>query len=686
MEKANHDLEVIQTKMAVKGYSDELHIQELEASNNLVHVLNMQRTHWKEKSRMQWVPYGDPNTKIFHNYAKIRASTNKLSHLKVDGNLKVDHDVISEHIVSYFNGLYAGASDCVQNDFISNHVEACVSAVENSSLTAMPDMQEVRDAVFSMNANGAPGPDGFGGIFFTSFWDIVGEDVLKSFQFFFEHGWLVPNANPNHIVLLPKEPGDDVIEKFRPIALGNFHFNIIGTILATRLSPIATRIISPQQRAFLKGRNIFECISLTSEAINLLDYKCYGGNVALKFDIRKAFDTLDWDFLLQTLSAFGLCSKFVGWIRNILQSARLSVVVNDKAMGYFGCTIGVHQGDPLSPILFCLAEDILSRGVTRHLAQALIHTISSPRGTVAPSHILYADDIMVFCKGTSRDIGNLMKLFKDYGACSGQIISTSKCTLFVSKHIITRASPIAANYGIPMGTFPFRYLGVPIFRGKPRKRNIQSITERIKLNFSTWKGKSLSMMGRVELVQSVIVSSSLYSFHVYEWPKACIHTLESWMRNFIWSGDISIVKHTTVGWEKHCLPVAEGGLNIKPLVSLNHAALMKTTWKIMTGQAYWCSFIKTRLSGHSYKKSSILPGIRRQWDRIKQDIFWLVSNGTKIDFWRDNWCGTLGSSIGDFLELDVTQIENKLADFIVDSNWQIPGYMPELQGLIQQHI
>ncbi|RZC55482.1 hypothetical protein C5167_014343 [Papaver somniferum] len=496
-------------RIADEGHSDELHFVEVEASNKLVDALKIQKDFWRSKSRLNWVKGSDACTKFFHTYAEIRAATNKLTHLKADGDILVSHD---------------------------ENIQKSVSQDDNNYLTAMPDMFEIKVVVDDMNANGSPGSDGFSGIFFTSFWDIIGTDVINSVQCFFQNGWLIPNANPSLVIIIPKEPGADVIENFRPISLGNLHFKIIVKILANHLSPIASRIISPQQRAFLKDKSIFNCIGITSEAINVLDYKTFGGNLSLKFYIRKAFDTLNWEFLLQS-----------------------------KAMGYFGCTRGVHQGDPLSPILFCLAKDVLSS------------TISN-----------------AFEKGTKRDVQALMNIFEEYGHNSGQFISAAKCTIYSSK---------------------------------PKNSHLNKIMDIIKLKFTAWKGKSLSMMGRVELVQTVIARFGLYSFHVYKWPISCIKTLEKWIRNFVWSGDINTTHHNSVALDKVCLPENEGGLGIKSMKSLNDAALMKIIWKTMTE-----------------------------------------------------------NSVFEYLELDNSNLHNSVAEFIIEVGWYLPSYMPELEGHVQQLI
>lgn len=144
-----------------------------------------------------------------------------------------------------------------------------------------------------MNSDSAPGPDGFGAFFLQRFWNIVSQDVVDVVWQFFTHGWILQNFNSNLVVLIPKVPAADKIELFRPIALANFKFKIITKVLADRLAKIAPSIISPHQRGFIQGRQIGDCVCLASEAINLLSKRSFGGNLALKTDIRKAFDTVD---------------------------------------------------------------------------------------------------------------------------------------------------------------------------------------------------------------------------------------------------------------------------------------------------------------------------------------------------------------------------------------------------------
>ncbi|XP_019433073.1 PREDICTED: uncharacterized protein LOC109339968 [Lupinus angustifolius] len=164
---------------------------------------------------------------------------------------------------------------------------------ENAMLISIPTSEEIKSVVFSINGEGAPGPDCFGGCFYQQFWEIVSKDVCNSVTQFFLHGWVMPNMNSNSIILILKPSNAERIEDYRPIALANFQFKIITKVLADRLASIAARIFSPNQRGFIKDRNIKDCICIASEAINLLEHKTFGGNLAIKLDITKAFDTMD---------------------------------------------------------------------------------------------------------------------------------------------------------------------------------------------------------------------------------------------------------------------------------------------------------------------------------------------------------------------------------------------------------
>ncbi|MCI11700.1 RNA-directed DNA polymerase (Reverse transcriptase), partial [Trifolium medium] len=236
--------------------------------------------------------------------------------------------------------------------------------------------------------------------------------------------------------------------------MANFKFKIISKILADRLAQILPNIISKEQRGFIKGRQIRDCICLTSEAINMLHKKSFGGNLTVKIDIAKAFDTIDWQLLLKVLKAFGFSPVFCSWIHTILNSAKLSISINGKQEGYFDCARGVRQGDPLSP-LFCLAEEVLSRGLLKLVEDGQLKLINGTRTSHIPSHILYADDIMLFCKGTSSNIQILSDFFVRYAQNSGQVRNPQKSTIFGGSISHTRLSHIANQLNFNIATLPF---------------------------------------------------------------------------------------------------------------------------------------------------------------------------------------------------------------------------------------
>jgi len=587
---------------------------------------------------------------------------------------------MEEHVVSYFQNIFGGNNNCVNNGLVATVIPSLVTEEDNARLAAMPLFDEIKDTVFSMNADGAPEPDGFGGHFYQHFWDIVSVDVVSSVQELFYTGVLIPNINSNILVLIPKVPGAATMGDFRPIALANFQFKIVTKILADRLALICMRIISLEQRGFVRDRKISDCIIMASVVINVLKNKQFGGSMAIKVDIRKSFDTFDWNFLIEVLKCFGFSTLFCDWILSILRSPTLSILLNGNAVGYFPCTRGVRQGDPLSPLLFCLAEDVLSRALERERVSKNLQPMSYCRGILLPTHILYADDVFICCVGTRKNMKCLLRIFKNYSDTSGQLVNFDKSKLFTGAMTVTRKNMLSQLSGFTLGIIPFQYLGCPIFQGKPICIYFQSIVDRIKTKLATWKGVLLSIMGQVQLVKSLIHGMLVYSFHIYRWPILLLNMLDRWINFFIWSGDIHTRKICTVSWKQVCLPWDSDGLDLKSTRSINSSLLLHLSWHLFTQDSY-CSqlfqqrFISFGLPRNRYFKSSIWPGVREFIPIVYENLIWIIGTGKNINLWLDNW---MGNTLVALLDIPIELfpfLDASLASVIINGKWQIPPFL-----------
>ena len=119
----------------------------------------------------------------------------------------------------------------------------------------------------------------------------------------------------------------------------------------------------------------------------------------------------------------------------------LSIRINGSLVGFFPCTRGARQGDPLSPLLFCLAEEVLSRGFSKLVNDKKILHRASPQDFLTTSHILYADDIFVFCRADNKSLRNLSIFLKTYGDFSVQYVNNSKSRFFLPWIILQDLSP-----------------------------------------------------------------------------------------------------------------------------------------------------------------------------------------------------------------------------------------------------
>ena len=264
--------------------------------------------------------------------------------------------------------------------------------------------EEIRAVIFKTNPDKVPGPDGFTAGFFQKMWHVVGADVCNVVKSFFNSGRLLKEFNCTAITLIPKSNSPSKLSDYRPISCCNIIYKSISGILAQRMKGLLPQLVSSAQSAFIPGRSIADNILLAQEILRNYHKPSTQPRSTIKVDILKAYDTVNWQFLLGTLSSMGFPSTFIAWVRKCVTTPKFSVNLNGELVGFFGSSRGLRQGDPISSYLFVLVMEVLSM-LIRHKVEQYTSIGQSFQyhwrcSKTRITHLCFADDLMLFCGGS----------------------------------------------------------------------------------------------------------------------------------------------------------------------------------------------------------------------------------------------------------------------------------------------
>ncbi|KAL4379818.1 hypothetical protein GQ457_02G032950 [Hibiscus cannabinus] len=528
---------------------------------NIDDVLAQEESLWFQRSRSRWIQDGNQNTRFYHQATKARQRRRNVTMIK----------------------LANGA--CDNPDLIKN------GAIWIGRLFLAPVTQDgVKNVIFSMDPLKAPGIDGIHAMFYQRNWELVGSSVVEFVRKCFAEGVIPAEANRTILVLIPKVPLPDCFTKFRPISLCLVTYKALTKVIVNRLKPFLPNLVSDSHASFVPGRSITDNVILAQEVIYSMRWKNgRKGWMDLMIDLEKAYDRLEWSFIANTLCDIGLPMDFIRLIMNCIISVSTQISWNMELSDSFQPSRGIRQCDPMSPYIFVLCMERLSQAIKVEIAQGRWVEIKLSRHGPGLSHLLFADDIILFAKASDRQ-------------------------MHVMKAVLDR-----------------------FFRSQ--------ITYR--------PARSLAFAGRVTLAKSVLQAIPSYTMQATRLPKSVCTEIEKLIRGYIWGSSESHRGISLVRWEDVQSPMAVGDLGFHDMGRFNQAFLMKIGFQLIIESNKLCvqmlrakykvvEVVPVQLCHRNC--SWLWSGICGIWNYVRDVVFWIVRDGCQVDFWYDEWvpgCGPL---------------------------------------------
>ena len=384
-----------------------------------------------------------------------------------------------------------------------------------------------------MKNSKSPGNDGFTAEFFKFFWVNLGEYILNSINFAYKHGLLSITQTQGIITCLPKpNKARNILKNWRPISLLNVIYKLMSSAIANRLKTVLNKLINQDQKGFITGRYIGENIRVVYDVLFESKQQQIPG-LLLSIDFQQAFDSISWKFIHKVLDYFNFGPSIKRWIKLFQTGVQSCILQNGFMSDFFYLQRGCRQGDPISPYIFILCVEVLGQ---------MIRNSKDVKGIVINNKEFklsqYADDTQMFLDGSESSLKHALIILQKFYQMSGLKINLDKTKALWIGSMCNSTKTLCKEFNIDWEQKPLKILGV-IFSPLVFdiwEYNLDDVMKKVKNMINVWSKRKLTLIGRVTVIKSLMLSKFAYLFLALPNPPGdLITTLERMFFKYLWN-------------------------------------------------------------------------------------------------------------------------------------------------------
>ena len=536
------------------------------------------------RSRIRYSELNEKSNSFFHSLAKEQHIKHTIRKLNINSACITDTKEVQSGLQNFYKQLYSSKYKNQQeyNNVRDKKVFESLSTLteqEKDDLESEITLHDLTKSLRDFESNKTPGCDGLTKEFYVTFWTVLGPKILETLRYCKERKLLTQTQRRGVITLLHKQGKDKTkIENYRPLSLLNVDYKILTKTISNKIEKSLNGLIHSDQIGFLKGRYIGEGVRKIEDIIQYYEDRRKEGYI-LQLDFQKAFDSIEWPYLFETLAKFNFEENIIQWIKLCYTNIESAILNGGYTTNWFSLEKGLRQGCPLSAYLFLLCVEPLANKIRRNRNIQGLQT-----GSTEHKLSLFADDCTCLAanKESLDELVSELEIFTNY---SGLQLNYDKCLLYPLRGTATEGTKFTVEEN------NFKLLGITLGRNKEvnNTRNIDVKHTHMDYTLTRWSQRQLSLIGKILITKSHAMSKMVHTMSIVDVHQDKIKETQQKINRFVWSGKPPKVKQSVL-----ICKYDEGGLNALEVTSQYKALKMPWIWRMIVSNN-WSSTINHML-------------------------------------------------------------------------------------------